>query len=121
MIKQKTISKLDSSIVFHIILTFCIIFILKWQVLNQPPVWDTAFSVFPAAITLTETNFDLLNLLKMPSYNEGGPNVHANSIITIITAVMISLFGKTKVLLPVLHIIHFIIAAIGLAFLHSDI
>ena len=118
MIKQKTISKLGSSIVSHIILTFCIIFILKWQVLNQPPVWDTAFSVFPAAITLTETGFDLLNLLEMPRYNEGGPNVHANSIITIITAVMISLFGKTNFLFPILHIIHFIIAAIALVYFY---
>lgn len=115
MIKQKIISKLDSSIVAQIILAFCIVFILKWQVLNQPPVWDTAFSVFPAAITLGENGYDLLNLLKMPAYYDGGPNVHAHSIVTIITAVMISLFGKTNILFPALHIIHFIIAAIGLA------
>ena len=118
MIKQKIISQLDSIIAAQIILAFCIIFILKWQVLKQPPVWDTAFSVFPAAITLSENGYDLLNLLKMPAYYDGGPNVHAHSIITIITAVMISLFGKTKVLFPVLHIIHFIIAAIGLTYFY---
>jgi len=115
MFKRKTISQIDLSITAQIILIFCIIFILKYQALNQPPVWDTAFSVFPAAITLSETGFDLLNLLKMPGYLEGGPNVHANSIITIITAVMISLFGKTNFLFPILHMIHFLIAAIGMA------
>ena len=98
------ISQLDSSIVTQIALSFCIVFILKWQVLNQPPVWDTAFSVFPAAITLSENGFDLISLLKMPGYMAGGPNVHANSIITIITAVMISLFGKTKFLFPSLSV-----------------
>jgi len=115
MIKQKIISQLNSSIAAQITIAFFIVFILKWQVLNQPPVWDTAFSVFPAAITLSENGFDLISLLKMPVYMAGGPNVHANSIITIITAVTISLFGKTNFLFPILHIIHFIIAAIGLA------
>lgn len=118
MIKQRIISQLDSRIVVQITIAFCIIFILKWQVLNQPPVWDTAFSVFPAAITLSETEFDLLDLLKMPGYHEGGPNVHANSIVTIITAVMISLFGKSDFLFPILHIMHFIIAAIGLVYFY---
>lgn len=115
MIKQNTISQLDSSIVAQIIIALLIIFILKWQVLNQPPVWDTAFSVFPAAITLSENGYDLLNLLKMPGYHDGGPNVHANSVITIFTAVTISFFGKSDFFFPILHIIHFIIAAIGLA------
>ena len=115
MIKQKIISQLDSRIVVQITIAFFIIFFLKWQVLNQPPVWDTSFSVFPAAITLSENGFDLIDLLKMPGYREGGPNVHAHSIITIITAIMISLFSKTNILFPALHIIHFIIAAIGLA------
>ena len=118
MIKQKIISQLNSRISAQITIAFFMVFILKWQVLNQPPVWDTAFSVFPAAITLSETGFDLLNLLKMPGYLEGGPNFHTNSIITIITAVMISLFGKTNILFPILHIMHFIIAAIGLVYFY---
>jgi len=118
MIKQKIIPLLDSSITAQITIAFFIVFILKWQVLNQPPVWDTACSVFPAAITLSETGFDFLNLLRMPGYFEGGPNVHAHSIITIITAVMISLFGKTDLLFPILHIIHFIMAAIGLVYFY---
>ena len=118
MIKQNTISQFDSSIVAQIIIAFFIIFILKWQILNQPPVWDTSASVFPAAITLSENGFDLINLLKMPGYREGGPNVHAHSVVTIITAVMISLFGKTDLLFPILHIIHFLIAAIGLTYFY---
>jgi hypothetical protein len=118
MVKQKIIAQLDSSITCQITVALLIILVMKWQVLNQPPVWDTAFSIFPAAVTLAETEFDLLNLLKMPGYFEGGPNVHADSIITVITAVVISLFGKSNILFPVLHIMHFIIAAIGLVYFY---
>lgn len=118
MIKNKVASHLNTNLAFQITIAFTIVFLLKWQILDQPPVWDEAFSVFPAAITLSESGFDLLNLLKMPGYLDGGPNVHANSIITIITAVVISLLGKTNFLFPALHLFHFVITATGLTFFY---
>ena len=52
---------------------FALILILKWPTLTQPPVWDGSMSVFPAAITLAENNFDLGYLLEQPGYADGRP------------------------------------------------
>ncbi len=88
---------------------------LKWPVLNQPPVWDSSMSVFPAAITLADQGFDLLWLLDQPGYAEGGPNVHTVSLITWATAVVVRLLGGGSLLLPTLHLLHFALAAAAVA------
>lgn len=96
---------------FLFLLFFALIFALKWQTLTQPPVWDGSMSVFPAAITLAENNFDLGHLLDQPGYEDGGPNGHGISLITWLTAVVVALLGGGVAFLPVLHLIHFAIAA----------
>jgi hypothetical protein len=92
---------------------FVLILILKWPTLTQPPVWDASMSVFPAAITLAENNFDLGHLLEQPGYIDGGPNVHSISLITWLTAGVIAVAGPDPALFPVLHVIHFLIAALA--------
>ena len=52
---------------------FAIILALKWPTLTEPPLWDAAMSVFPAAITLEEHSFDYGYLLSQPGYSDGGP------------------------------------------------
>ena len=81
----------------------------------QTPVWDGSMSVFPAAITLAESGFDLGNLLDQPGYADGGPNVHSLSLVTWLTAAVIALVGDSPALFPVLHVIHFAIAAATMA------
>ena len=93
---------------------FLLILIAKWPVLHDPPVWDTAMSVFPAAITLEEYNFDLPRLLAEPSYIEAGPNVHAQSLITLITALLLRFTGGNTMFLPAVHLFHFLITALTL-------
>ncbi len=94
---------------------FVLILILKFPVLDQPPVWDGAMSVFPAAITLAEEDFDLPYLLSRPGFREAGPNVHGLSPVTWLTAVIIRLVGTGPALLPVLHLVHFAIAAAAMS------
>ena len=53
----------------------------KWPVLDQAPVWDGSKSVFPAAITLAHHDFDVVYLLGLPSYFDGGPNTHSLSLV----------------------------------------
>jgi hypothetical protein len=87
----------------------------KWPVLDEPPVWDASMSVFPAAITLTATDFDLAGLLDQPGYLYGGPNVHALSLVTWITGVAYHFLGpRPAVVLPVLHLLHFAVGALAL-------
>jgi len=88
-----------------------LILVLKWSTLTEPPLWDAAMSVFPAAITLEEHGFDYGFLLSQPGYSDGGPNVHSLSPITLVTALAVRLIGDGPSLFPVLHFIHFAIAA----------
>jgi hypothetical protein len=98
----------------QVLLTFVLILALKWNTLNLPPFWDTAMGLFPAAITLDQYDFNLLKLLRQPGYLAGGPNVHATSLVTILTALIVRLTGDSGLLLPVLHLLHFLVAAITL-------
>lgn len=97
---------------------FALILILKWSTLTQPPVWDGSMSVFPAAITLADHNFDLRYLLDQPGYVDGGPNVHSDSLVTWVTALLIGLFGSSSALFPILHVCHFAVAAAAIAALY---
>ena len=91
---------------------------VKWYTLLQPPVWDTAMGLFPAALTLSANGFDLLELLAMPGYIEGGPNAHSTSLVTLITALVLRVTGGGgPTSLAVLHLLHFSAAAYALAVL----
>jgi len=98
-------------------LAFALILALKWGSLAEPPYWDTAMGLFPAAITLSATNFDVLGLLASPGYDAGGPNVHANSPITFATALVFKLMGGGTSTFVVLHLLHFALAAWALVVL----
>ena len=91
---------------------------LKWHTLLQPPVWDTAMGLFPAALTLSANSFDLLELLAMPGYIEGGPNTHGTSLVTLITALVLRITGGGgPTSFVVLHLLHFSAAAYALVVL----
>ncbi len=70
-----------------------IIFFLKWPSLTEPPVWDAAFGLFPAASELANNGFNVLSLLQQPTYHNGGPNCHAESIVTWLTAAVLCVWG----------------------------
>lgn len=94
------------------LIAFAFLLVTKWPVLDQPPVWDAAMSVFPAAITLAHNGFDLAELLHEPGYVDGGPNVHSLSLVTWITALVYGALGdRPDIVLPVLHLLHFALAA----------
>lgn len=89
--------------------------LLKFPTLHDPPMWDTAMGLFPAAIELSETGFDLRALLGAPGYAFGGPNTHATSIVTFITAAVLSLTPGHA--FTVLHLMHFAVTALALVLL----
>ena len=59
-----------------------LITLLKFPDLLEPPVWDSAMGVFPPAIYLYETNFDIFSLLRESDWWQGGPNVRSLSLLT---------------------------------------
>ncbi len=95
-------------------LVFLLILGLKWNTLLQPPIWDTAMGLFPPALTLADNGFDLLELLGMPGYEEGGPNVHSTSVVTLATAMVLWISGGGTRGFLFLHLLHFAGAALAL-------
>lgn len=96
-------------------IVFVILNVLLRFSVNQPPAWDGAMSVYPAAIELSRTNFDFARLFSLPTYAEGGPNTHATSPWTTLVAALISLTGSLSSALPVLHVVSFGLAALTVA------
>ncbi len=94
-----------------------VVFVVKWPALAEPPVWDAAFGLFPAAGELSDNGFDLPALLQLPTYREGGPNCHAESVVTWITAGVLYACGKGPTAIAVLHLLHFAATAWTLAVL----
>jgi hypothetical protein len=83
--------------------------------IHQPPVWDGAMSVYPAAIELSRTNFDFAQLFSLPTFSEGGPNTHATSPWTVMVAALIFVTGSLADALPILHTISFGLSALTAA------
>ena len=95
--------------------SFGALLLVNGPALSQPPAWDAAMSVHPAAITLSQNGFNLPELLYMPSYSQGGPNTHAASLVTWLYAVIYWGFGDSAVLFPIMHLCQFAVSAAGLA------
>lgn len=106
----------DTWLVF--VLALAAILALHGDAIQEIPAWDCAAGMFPAAITLEQTNFNLPSLLKQPPYLLGGPNCHSLSLVTWITALVIRITGSGPATLPVLHLLHFLLGAIGLTSLY---
>jgi hypothetical protein len=85
-----------------------LIIALKWSFFSIPPVWDEAFSIFPAADFLVTHGFDYSRL---STYYEGGQNAHAFSLLTLVTALVLKLTGGGKTAWFILHIMQWLMAA----------
>ncbi len=110
-------SQRQSCIIVFLISLF-VIAVAKWGQWREPPYWDAAFSVFPAAITLTQTGFDYPALLSAPGFTEGGPNVHANSLLTLLVAAVLRIAPDSEYSFLILHWFHYAIAALTVAMLY---
>ncbi len=84
---------------------------LKWSFFYLPPVWDEAFSIFPAADFLAAHSFDYQLLLAQSSYHEGGPTAHALSLLTLVTALVLKVTGGGKTAWCILHTLQWLMAA----------
>jgi MFS family permease len=66
---------------------------------------------FPPAIFLHNNNFDLNALASKPGWSDGGPNVHTFSIVTWITAVVMTITKNPGSTFLILHLLTFITMA----------
>ncbi len=92
-------------------LFFLLIAALKWPFASVPPVWDEAFSIFPAADFLVKHGFDYSLLLSQPRYHEGGPTAHALSLLTPVTALVLKMTGGGTWAWFILHVSQWLMAA----------
>ena len=108
---------LEKSFGAQFLVALLFILVLKWDAVARPPVWDTAMGLFPAAITLADNGFDVIELLGMPDFFEGGPNTHSTSPVTFGTAVVLKVTGGGERAFVILHLLHFAVAALALVLL----
>ncbi|HEV3341152.1 MAG TPA: hypothetical protein VG125_12370 [Pirellulales bacterium] len=119
---MKNRSESDSSRVARVLLSplgiglvsFAALTLLNLPALHDPPTWDGAMGVHPAAITLSRSGFDLAALLREPTYMQGGPNTHSMSLVTWLTSVFYRLLAGSDWLFPAMHVCHFALASIAL-------
>jgi hypothetical protein len=88
-----------------------VIFALKAGSLFEPPVWDSAMGVFPPAIYLYETGFDIRDLLQQGNWWQGGPNVHSLSLFTWFLALVITLTQSATATFAIVHVTTFVLVA----------
>jgi len=113
-VKKAILDQLEKHGYARVIFAFCIVLLLNFTIITQPPVWDSAASIFPAAIYLSNNNFNFFELLREPGYASGGPNVHGLTVGTLITAVIFKISGGGTAALVSLHLIHFLMASLAL-------
>ena len=93
---------------------FILVIAFQWRMLSKPPVWDGIMGMYAAAATLSRNGFDILALLRLPGFDDGGPNVYGLSPVTWLTATVINLSGSVMTAIRTLHILHWLIGAAGL-------
>lgn len=93
---------------------FVVVLAPKFGTLLEPPVWDSAMGVFPPAIYLYESGFDIRALLAEGNWWDGGPNVHSLSLYTWIVAGVMTATGSAVATFFILHIATFAAVAWGL-------
>lgn len=94
---------------------FALIFVIKFDTVIEPPVWDAAMGAFPPAIFLYETNFNVLELVKQADWWEGGANVHSFSLWTWYVALVITVTSSPLVTFATLHLTTFLINAVAIS------
>src|SRR5258708_30478308 len=78
--------------------------VLLWPTLLNQPVWDEAFSIFPAADFLATHGFDYRALLRKPGFVEAGPTTHGLTLPASYTALVLKLTGGGKLAWSLLHL-----------------
>jgi hypothetical protein len=68
--------------------------------------------LFPAAFTLAGNGFDVVSLLQMPGFLQGGPNTHSTSLVTLFTGLVLMVLGGGPIALAVLYLSHFLVTAV---------
>ncbi len=86
---------------------FVAVLLLEYPSLLEPPVWDSAMGIFPAAIYLYETGFDIRSLLQQGNWWEGGPNVHSLSLLTWFIAAVMKVTDSPETTFAVVHLLTF--------------
>lgn len=92
-----------------------LILVLEAHALLAPPIWDSAMGVFPPAIYLHESGFDIRQLLQEPNWWRGGPNVHSLSLFTWFVAIVLHATRTPGLTFFVVHCTTFLLVAWSLA------
>lgn len=92
-------------------LWMALVLLLKFESLLEPPVWDSAMGVFPPAIYLYESGFDIRALLQEGNWWIGGPNVHSLSLLTWFIAMVMTVTQSATATFAIVHASTFALVA----------
>ncbi len=67
--------------------------VIDYDALDNPPAWDSAITVSPAALSIVDHDFDIWAVAQLPASPQGGPSTYSTSSYTILLAALIWLFG----------------------------
>ena len=62
--------------------------------LDDPPLWDAAWTTSAGAADLSRNGFNYAELLASPPFHEGGPGTHASSLLTPLLGLFFVIFGS---------------------------
>ncbi len=115
ILSQLTNRFLNLSAPLQLLIWLIAILVIKFDTLIAPPVWDTAMGVFPPAIFLYENNFNILELVQLPGWWQGGPNVHSLSLWTWLIAIVMTITQNAQATFFIIHSITFLLCAYAIS------
>jgi hypothetical protein len=85
--------------------------VLLWPVVLNQPIWDEAFSIFPAADFLATHGFNYRALLRQPGFVDAGPTTHGLTLPALYTAIVLKITGGGKLAWCLLHLWQWLLGA----------
>jgi hypothetical protein len=93
-------------------LALAALFLLRREVLFDPPYWDALLGAFPQGLWLARHGFDVVRLLvSEKTYVDGGPNVYPFSVYPLIVGALYRSGLSVERVFLVLHLLSFVSAA----------
>lgn len=91
-------------------ITFAIILVARWEIVDSPPWWDAALSLFPEAIFLADHDFDIVRLRDHEPQclgPRGGSRTYVTSVMPTLLAMLMRTLPSPRAVIIVFHLFTF--------------
>ena len=88
------------------------ILVVRFGTFSTLPSWDSAMTIWPAAIEMSERG-SISEVMDLPGYSTGGPNSHMLSAVTLVTAALVSVGGGSYAIAALLILNSLMLLGVG--------